>query len=162
MDRQARWNHVMPYRDRLIAVAYRSGAGADAEDVVNDALLTAVTYEDLDVERTWPFLVRVVQRRLVDQHRRNVREQSLRSHGIVVQQSRPFEDDIADRSEAQWAAGLLAKSNTEVAELMWHLVGGATLHQLAAQRGLSTSALQSRVWRALRSLRSRIAWERKR
>lgn len=149
-----RWELVLPYRHRLLALAYRRGAGADAEDLVHDCLLAAARYQWLDPRRPWPFLATVLLRRLIDHYRRAARERALRAHRAIHPRPGSFESDILDQLEAiRVASQLRQRVAPDVVQVVHELAAGATLPELAAARGVSASALQSRVWRALRRFR---------
>ena len=76
----SRWDLVLVHRPRLVALARRCGAGDDAEDVAQEALVRAATFERLDPERAGAFLSAVVARLVTDRHRRVARDLVLRGH----------------------------------------------------------------------------------
>lgn len=158
-----RWEFLVSYRDPLVAVAYRRGARAEAEDVAHEALLAAAEHSDLDMERAWSFLVTVVNRRVADRYRRRAREATMSQNRAMVPRPRSFEHDLVDRAEARWAvAKLPGRVPAEAIEVVRGMADGATLAQLASERGVTTSALQTRVWRALAPIRAEVESERKR
>ena len=151
------WRLLAAYRPRMLALAVRQGAGPDAEDVVQEALLRAATFERLDQQRPWPFLAAVTARLVADHHRRAARDHALRRNVGLAAAPIAFEDDLADRHEAVHAARLLARVvPAEITEVVWRRAGGASWQQLAAEYQQTARALETRARRALLEVRRRI------
>ncbi|MFG3437638.1 RNA polymerase sigma factor [Nonomuraea sp. NPDC047897] len=143
----------MAHRPRLLALAARMGAGADAEDVVQDALLRTATFAGLEEERAWPFLATVTARLVVDHHRRTTREQVLRRHAALMPRPSGFEDAVADWDEARRAATLIALLDPEIHRLLRLRMEGATWAQIGVARGESAAAVEMRYRRATAPVR---------
>ncbi|MEV0597375.1 RNA polymerase sigma factor [Nonomuraea cavernae] len=143
----------MAHRPRLVALAARMGAGADAEDVVQDALLRTATFAGLVEERAWPFLATVTARLVVDHHRRTARDQALRHHAALMPRPHGFEDAVADWDEARRAATLIARLGPEIRHLVRLRMEGATWVQIGVARGESAAAVEMRYRRATAPVR---------
>ncbi|MEU8323848.1 sigma-70 family RNA polymerase sigma factor [Nonomuraea sp. NPDC048881] len=150
---EQRWHVLMAYRPRLLALALRMGAGADAEDVVQDALLRTATFAGLEEERAWPFLATVTARLVVDHHRRTARELVLRRHAALMPRPHGFEDAVADGDEARRAAPLIALLDPEIRHVVRLRMEGATWGQIGVARGESAAAVEMRYRRATAPVR---------
>ncbi|MFF5111373.1 RNA polymerase sigma factor [Streptosporangium sp. NPDC000509] len=150
---EQRWHVLMAHRPRLLALAARMGAGADAEDVVQDALLRTATFANLMEERAWPFLATVTARLVVDHHRRTARDQLLSRHAALMPRPHEFEEAVADGDEARRAATLIARLDPEIRHLLRLRMEGATWGQIGGARGESAAAVEMRYRRATAPVR---------
>ena len=159
---ESRWQTLMPHRRRLMFLAASRGAGQDTEDVVQEALLRAARFERLDERRPWPFLAVVTIRLVADLHRRSARDVSLGRHAALIPHPQAFDDDLLDRDEAAHAAALLRRvASPEIARIMADRANGASWKDLAVLHGVSMAALETRVRRAVRGIRTQIEdWRR--
>lgn len=158
-ERARRWELVVRHRERLVPIALaRTASRADAEDAVQEAMLRAVTYPDLDETRLRAFLTTVTVRLCVDQHRQRQRE--LRS-GTAVFHGECDDGDpepaACDRAEAAWAATVLATLPERQREVVAVRAGGADLAETAQRLHLSYKAVESALSRARTQLRAAMA-----
>lgn len=154
---RTQWELVLAHRPRLVALARQCGAGDDAEDVVQEALVRAATFDRLDPDRVGAFLSTVVARLVVDRHRRAARDYLLSRHARLISRPRDFADEVCDRDEARWAVRLVAAQlPSALHALLASRARGASWHDLAAQYGEAAPALEARTRRALLDIRRRI------
>jgi len=104
-DRQVRWRAVSTLRPMLLRVALAQGVSIeDAEDAVQEALLRAVTSENLDMSRAEAWLTRVTQRLCIDMFRRQARDDRIRGRLGEAETSSPSGEDAAcDHALGAWA-----------------------------------------------------------
>ncbi|MBN6054247.1 sigma-70 family RNA polymerase sigma factor, partial [Nonomuraea sp. RK-328] len=150
---EQRWHVLMAYRPRLLALAARMGAGADTEDVVQDALLRTAAFPGLMEERAWPFLATVTARLVVDHHRRTANDQVLRRHAALMPRPCGFEDAVADWDEGRRAETLIARLAPRIRHLIRLRMDGATWAQIGVSHGESAAAVEMRYRRALAPVR---------
>jgi RNA polymerase sigma factor (sigma-70 family) len=151
------WDQLLVHRPRLVALARRCGAGDDAEDVAQEALVRAATFDRLDRERAGAFLSAVVARLVVDQHRRASRDHLLSRHARLAARPIDFADEVCDRDEARWAVRIAARRLPPgLRVLLRSRAQGVSWRELAARYGEPAPALEARTRRALLDLRRRI------
>lgn len=150
-----RWSAVIAHRERLVRLARVKGAGDEAEDVVQEALLRAATFPELDHERAWPFLSAIVVRRVVDLHRQTARERNLLRHAALAPAvSSGFETELCDRDEARWVAReFLKHAPPALLSIIRRRLAGTPWQEIAADSRQSPSALETRVRRAMADFR---------
>lgn len=154
-----RWELLLPYRDKLVRLAGRLGAGPESEDIVHEAMIAASQYVDLDPARALTFLVHLVRRRVIDLHRSHARHRALLLRSTALAQlSRSFEHEVVERDEAVRVHKRLARElPAEIMGIVWrHYVGGVAWADLANELDENLNSLKTRVHRALRAAVLRI------
>jgi DNA-directed RNA polymerase specialized sigma24 family protein len=149
------------YRPRLVGLASRMGVGWDAaEDVASEALVRAACARALagGVGDPLPYLYVVVVNLARDELRRAARDAAAGRDMRLVPRQRMVEDDVVVRDRAAWALRRLWETEpaVTVAMVVRLVDGDLSWAQLADEFGMSVSAAQSRVWRALVRLRARL------
>jgi len=147
------------YYDRCLRLAtHLMGAGADAEDAVQDAFLRAyrhlATYQERDRFSAWLFRILVNQCRTSGARQRNVA--ALEARAAMEAGVEPLVDHPADRTamteELERAMAQLDADQREAVVLKF--TEEMTYDEMAAVTGVGVSALKMRVQRACRRLRA--------
>jgi RNA polymerase sigma-70 factor (ECF subfamily) len=148
------------YYDRCLRLAtHLLGAGGDAEDAVQDALLRAYrhlgAYQERDRFSAWLFRIVVNQCRTIGARRRGV--QALHQRAWIEQgDAEPAEEHPAEREatreELERALGRLDADQREAVVLKF--TEDMTYDEMAAVTGVGVSALKMRVQRACKRLRA--------
>jgi DNA-directed RNA polymerase specialized sigma24 family protein len=105
-----------------------------------------------------PYLFVVVVNLARDELRRAARDAAAGRDMRLVPRQRMVEDDVVVRDRAAWALRRLWETEpaVTVAMVVRLVDGDLSWAQLADEFGMSVSAAQSRVWRALVRLRARL------
>jgi RNA polymerase sigma factor (sigma-70 family) len=143
------WSRLLDLRPALIRLALsRTGDPSDAEDCVQEAMLRAAQYADLDLDRVEPFLVVLVSRIATDVHRRRARDSRLgeRLASRVAPQS-TFEDDVCDRAEAAWVHESLRYLGKRERAVVEALAEGKTLSETVQSLGVTYKAAETALFR---------------
>jgi RNA polymerase sigma factor (sigma-70 family) len=161
--RRARWLRAWGSRALLLRVARRHGVSReDAEDVVQEAVLRAVEHPEIPDEQLRAWLVVVTTRLCLDEHRRRVREvkrwERQSAHAMVQQPGQYLEDEVCDRSEADWVTSLAAELlPSRQAQALRLAAAGCDVQQVASQLGVRYRAAESLVARGRRTLRTAVS-----
>jgi RNA polymerase sigma factor (sigma-70 family) len=160
-----RLQSLWSYRPRLVRFALGMGACSFvAEDIASEALVRAAFARTLAVEvgNPLPYLVAVAGNLMRDEFRRAAHDAALSRRTQVVPRQRDLENEVVDRDYAVRALRRLRDSEpaTTVEMLVWLVEADLTWAELAREFDLTTSAVQSRVWRALARLRARLRDDR--
>lgn len=155
---ESRWRAVAPLRLMLVRVGLAQGVSReDAEDAAQEALLRAVTADNLDMTRVEAWLTRVTQRLCVDRHRQRARDERLQRRMAAADALCPSaEDAICDQALGAWAlrhADLLAPRERDV------LFARAEGHDAAATArilGLTYKSAESAYTRARAKMRATV------
>ncbi len=163
-DLRERWMVVLPYRDRLLRVARRQALNAeDAEDCVQEALLRAVAVEPFDATRIEGWLVTVVRRLAVDQHRDRTRCRRAGTRAAMRELPEPAPDEVVlDAAEANWLREHVAGLAGRERDVLVHRAAGMSPTEAARALGVSDKAANSAYTRARHHLqvvwRATLAW----
>jgi RNA polymerase sigma-70 factor (ECF subfamily) len=155
---------LRPHLDRLYRLAYRlTGAGADAEDLVQDVLVKVYGRRDelTSLDALGPWLGRVLYNRFVDQSRQFARK---RMRAVSVESAQSGAELASDVPGPDAQAGLaydisrleqaLAKLSQEHrAVVLMHDSEGYKLSEIQAITGIPVGTLKSRLHRARARLR---------
>jgi RNA polymerase sigma-70 factor (ECF subfamily) len=156
-DVARRWTLVSEHRDRLLRIARARVRPADADDVVQEAMLRCVEYPLLDESRVGALLTTLTMRLCVDLHRTRIRE--LRAGTAVLHRevAEPGpEESVCDRAEAEWVSGIAATLPPRQREALALRAEGVAVAEAAHAMHLSYKAFESTLSRARRSLRSHL------
>jgi len=134
---------------------------ADAEDVVQEVLLTVLRGPDVvaGVERVLGWLMTLVQRRAVDLVRRESRRRRAEADDEVAALLDPAEAEDPEASEAAVqaiAAALGELPPEQVAAFVGNALEGRTFRELAAESGTPPGTLMARKKRAADHIRGRL------
>lgn len=157
-DRDARWRAVATMRPMLVRIGLAQGVSLeDAEDAAQEALVRAVTSDNLDMTRAEAWLTRVTQRLCIDRHRQRTRDERLQLRIAPVDALCPSpEDAVCDQALGEWAlrhADLLAPRERDV------LFARADGHDAAAAAhllGLTYKSAESAYTRARAKMRAAV------
>lgn len=153
-----RWELVLPHRERALRVARaRAASSADAEDLAQEALLRAVTVENLDPATVGGLITTIVKNLATDDLRR--RTTGVRYERRLSADDRPVApvgERICDASEAQWLHERLSALPQGDREVLLHRAAGHSVAGAARVLGLTYKAVESAQTRARRALL--IAW----
>jgi len=129
----------------------------DAEDLIQEAFLRLHVYcQNAAVRRQGAFLARTVLNLSIDLHRKERRElyceEPLESLALVDLRPTP-EEDLAAQQRMARAAAVLDALNPRTREIfLMHRVEGYGCAHIAAQFGISVSAVEKHIARAVLSL----------
>jgi RNA polymerase sigma factor (sigma-70 family) len=151
-DHAALWALVVPFRDRLVALARARGLSShDAQDVAHHVLCRAVERGSLDPDRVEAYLVRAATTRCQDLLLAARRQEELlaRSHGDDRLAGR-VDEAVCDRAHLTWLLGKLPAREQKVVLLS---VSGETVTGIAAATGLSYPTVDRLLSRARKEMR---------
>jgi RNA polymerase sigma factor (sigma-70 family) len=155
----ARWAAIAAHRERLLRMARRRcPTRADAEDVVQEALLRCATFPDLDEARIGQFLTSVTTRLCADTYRHA--ERQARAAGRLGGETPPAADpaDVACRdADVQELASLLATLPERQRAVLVDRASGLSVGQIGSRHALSYKAVESALSRARAAMRMALA-----
>jgi RNA polymerase sigma-70 factor (ECF subfamily) len=141
----------------MVRLARRRGAGADAEDVAQEALLRAASQPGLDLDRAFSYLAKITSNLVLDLHRRARKEQLLRTHAGLASRPCPPDEDVEERDLARHAARLVSSLAPELRSILFLRRDGATWPQVGAKLGQRAATAEMRYRRAMLPLRQQLA-----
>ncbi|MEU9093781.1 RNA polymerase sigma factor [Streptomyces sp. NPDC087901] len=148
-----RWSLLMTHRDRILRLARSRLADAqEAEDCVQEALLRAATFRNLDENRIGPFLTTVTLRLCTDVHRRDERHRRL-LRATWMQQAAGPEEQICAAYEEAWVLRQVERLAGREQEVILARVNGISTREFASRLGISDKAAESAFTRARARLR---------
>ena len=154
-----RWALASEHQERLFRIALaRVADPADAEDVVQEAMLRCVAYRHLDETRISSMLTTLTLRLCVDLHR--VRRRDLRAGTEMLSREVADvgpEESVCDRAEAEWVTSIAARLPARQWEALTLKASGIEIADAASAMNLSYKAVESALSRARSSVRSRLA-----
>lgn len=103
MRRELSWDVIASHRERLMRLVRRRLPNAqDAEDCVQEAMLRAAAYGDLDRDRIGPFLTSVALRLCVDHYRELERSRRLLRRAADVRTPEMPDEGVCDKDFGRW------------------------------------------------------------
>lgn len=153
---EQRWASLLPHRDSAVRLARSRGAGADAEDVVQEALLRAASHPGLDLNRAKSYLAKIVVNLVIDLHRQSAKEDRLRTHAGLVPSPQLDNEVVEDRDLARQATQLVSAMAPELRTILFLRRDGATWTQVGQMLGEPPTKAEMRYRRAMRPLRQRL------
>jgi RNA polymerase sigma-70 factor (ECF subfamily) len=150
-----RWEIVLPHAERLRRIASRRLASADeADDVVQEAMLRAVTFEHLDAGYAGQFLTSVTVRLCADVHRDRDRQLRVGVRDAVraVPQNDPHED-VLDIAEARWLYGECLKLPGRERAVMLARARGLSVREAAGHLGVGVKSAEAALTKARHRMR---------
>lgn len=163
-DHRAIFDQVLPLLPELRGYLRRRLAACDVEDVIQDVFLRLARREAADeVEIPKRYLYRVAKAALIDRHRRSASRCSAQ-HCELSDLNHPA-DEISPlrvlqaREDVRAAREVIAAMPERRREILIALrLEGASLKEVAARYGISTSAVEKHLTRALQSLSENLAF----
>ncbi|MQY22617.1 RNA polymerase sigma factor [Nocardia macrotermitis] len=153
-----RWAIVLRERERLLGLARgRLGAGGDAEDCVQEAMIRVATYDRLDETRLSALLTTVTLRLCVDSLRRSTRDANLARRswqGGAIAQAESAEYRICERAAGRWLLGYVERLGTREREVLLARASGLSTAEAACELAISHKSAESAFTRARRRLRT--------
>lgn len=151
----ARWALVLPHRERLRRIAARRLACRDeVDDVVQEAMLRAVTFERLDPAYAGQFLSTVTVRLCADVQRDRARQLrvGVRDALRTVEPGDPH-DTLLDQAEAQWLYGECLKLPPRESAVMLARASGMSVKETASCLGVGTKSAEAALTKARHRMR---------
>lgn len=152
-----RWAALLAHRDSLVRLARRRGAGNDAEDIAQEAMLRAAVRPELDLARVKSYLAKIVTNLVTDLHRRAAKEETLRLHAGLLPRPPDADEEVEQRQLAQHAARLVSGLAPDVRRILSRRGDGASWPQISAELGERRAAIEMRYRRAVLPLRQQLA-----
>jgi RNA polymerase sigma-70 factor (ECF subfamily) len=150
-----RWKIVLPHAERLRRIAARRLASPDeADDVVQEAMLRAVTFEQLDEGYAGQFLTSVTVRLCADMHRERDRQLrvGVRDAARVVAHTDPHED-VLDTAEARWLYRECLKLPGRERAVVLARARGLSVREAAGTLGVGVKSAEAALTKARHRMR---------
>ena len=154
-DLDARWALVLPHQERLRRIATRRLSCRDeVDDVVQEAMLRAVTFERLDPAYAGQFLTSVTVRLCADVQRDRARQLrvGVRDALRTVEPGNPH-DTLLDRDEARWLYGECLKLPARECAVMLARASGLSVKETATSLGVGTKSAEAALTKARHRMR---------
>jgi RNA polymerase sigma-70 factor (ECF subfamily) len=154
-DLDARWALVLPHRERLRRIAARRLSCRDeVDDVVQEAMLRAVTFERLDPAYAGQFLSTVTVRLCADVQRERARQLrvGVRDALRTVEPGDPH-DTLLDTAEARWLYGECLKLPPRESAVMLARASGMSVKETASTLGVGTKSAEAALTKARHRMR---------
>jgi RNA polymerase sigma factor (sigma-70 family) len=153
--RAARWQLVLPHAERLRRIAARRLTCADeVDDVVQEALLRAATFERLEEAYVGQFLTSVTVRLCADVQRERVRQLKVGVRDAVrtVDVEDPHEA-LLDHDEAQWLYTECLKLPSRECEVVLARASGLSVREAAGALGVGVKSAEAALTKARHRMR---------
>jgi RNA polymerase sigma factor (sigma-70 family) len=143
---------------RLMGLLRRRGrTTADAEDIIQEAFLKLETYcRRQEVKDAEAFLVRTALNISIDSHRKGKRSRLVPEavEDLVLTDPRPLPDELVSARQRfdRLRAALESLPPRAREALLLHRLDGYSYEQIAAQLGISVSAVEKNIGRAMYQL----------
>lgn len=153
-ERFDRWEELAAHREQLLIVArHRTATEQDAEDVVQEALLRAWTYQGLRLETAAAWMTRVVINLSVDSWRWRRRLTSLDAlEGSPA--TGTHEDGVCDQAEAVWVAQHVGRLPVRQARALHLKAEGLSVSEISSTMQVPVSAGEALLKRARVAMRA--------
>lgn len=151
----ARWALVLPHQERLRRIASRRlGCRDEVDDVVQEAMLRAVTFERLDPAYAGQFLTTVTVRLCADVQRDRARQLrvGVRDALRTVEPGEPH-DTLLDQEEARWLYGECLKLPARECAVMLARASGLSVKETATTLGVGTKSAEAALTKARHRMR---------
>ena len=150
-----RWELVLPHAERLRRIAIRRLASPDeADDVVQEAMLRAVTFEQLDADYAGQFLTAVTVRLCADVHRDRDRQLRVGVRDAVraVPHCDPH-DELLDTAEARWLYDECLKLPRRERAVVFARARGMSVRDAAVTLGVGVKSAEAALTKARHRMR---------
>jgi RNA polymerase sigma-70 factor (ECF subfamily) len=154
-DVAARWPLVLPHEERLRRIAARRlGCKDEVDDVVQEAMLRAVTFERLDPAYVGQFLTTVTVRLCADVQRDRVRQLrvGVRDALRTVDPADPT-DTLLDLAEARWLYDECLKLSPREFAVVFARANGMSVKEAALTLGVGTKSAEAALTKARHRMR---------
>ncbi|MGW6568389.1 RNA polymerase sigma factor [Streptomyces sp. NPDC054975] len=150
-----RWELLLPHRERLYRLArVRLTGHQDAEDCVQEALLRAAGYRDLDADRVGPFLTSITLRLCVDVYRHRERTRRfLHQHSFAPETASGPEEAACAAAEGAWMLQQVQRLGGRERDVVLARIEGTSTREAADHLGISIKAAEGAFTRARARLR---------
>ncbi|HEV2891518.1 MAG TPA: sigma-70 family RNA polymerase sigma factor [Frankiaceae bacterium] len=154
-DLDARWALVLPHYERLRRIATRRLSCRDeVEDVVQEAMLRAVTFDRLDPAYVGQFLSTVTVRLCADVQRDRVRQLRVGVRDALRSVESPDPNDtVLDRAEARWLYGECLKLPPRESAVVLARASGMSVKETAVSLGVGTKSAEAALTKARHRMR---------
>jgi RNA polymerase sigma factor (sigma-70 family) len=150
---ESRWELLLPHRDRLLRLTrHRLPNLQDAEDCVQETLLRAASFADLDEPRVGAFLSATALRLCVDHYRRAERVRKLGQRMAMVEKPPGPEDIVCDQDLGLWLLGYASQLRGRERQVLLARSQGLSVAEAADVLGISLKAAESAFTRARKRL----------
>jgi len=150
-----RWALVLPHSDRLRRIARRRlGSADEADDVVQEALLRAVTFPGLDEAYVGQFLTTVTVRLCADVQRDRTRQLRVGVRDAIrtVAPHDPH-DTLLDHAEARWLYDRMAELPQRESAVVLARARGLSVREAATHLGLGVKSAEAALTKARHRMR---------
>jgi RNA polymerase sigma factor (sigma-70 family) len=150
-----RWKLLLPHRERLRGLVRRRLANPqDAEDCVQETILRAASFTDLDEARVGPFLTSTALRLCVDYYRTAERQHRLRQRVAVIEKPLCPEEIVCERELGLWMLDQARRLRGRERQVMLARAEGMSITQAADHLRISVKAAESAFTRGRARLRA--------
>jgi RNA polymerase sigma factor (sigma-70 family) len=148
-----RWELLLPHRERLLSLTRRRLPSLqDAEDCVQETLLRAACFADLDEPRVGAFLSATALRLCVDHYRRADAVRRLGRRIAAVEKSPGPEDMVCDQDLGSWLLAYATQLHGREQQVMLARAQGLSVAEAAVRLGITVKAAESAFTRARKRL----------
>jgi RNA polymerase sigma-70 factor (ECF subfamily) len=149
-----RWELLLPHSERLRRLARsRLSNSQDAEDCVQETLLRAAKFDNLDERRVGAFLTSTALRLCVDHYRDSNRQQRLRQRSATGDRSVGPEEIICEHDVGNWMMEQARRLQGREREVMLARADGMSTAEAANRLGISTKSAERAFTRGRARLR---------
>ena len=150
-----RWQLLLPHVDRLRRLARaRLYSVQDAEDCVQETLLRAAVFADLDEHRVGGFLTSTLLRLCVDVHRRADRQHRLRQRIGATDRTPGPEEVVCEADVGAWMMAEAEQLQGRERQVMLARADGMSAADAARHLQVSVKSVESAFTRARAKLRA--------
>lgn len=149
-----RWALVLEHRERLHRlVRTRLPEPSDVEDVVQEALIRAVCFADLDEARVGALLTTTALRLCADTYRTRARQQRMLCRIVVTTAPPGPEEIVCDHQLGQWLMRRLEHLPDRERQVLLARASGLSTTEAASRFQISTKAAEGAFTRGRARLR---------
>jgi RNA polymerase sigma factor (sigma-70 family) len=143
------WHQIIDHRERLTRIVRRRLADPqDVEDCVQEAILRAASYKNLDRARIGHFLTSVAMRLCVDHYRHADRNRRLAQRAVSGVELEGPEEHVCDVEFARWLFSQLVHLKGREREVMLARAAGVSTVEFARRNDISVKSAESAFTRA--------------
>ena len=148
------WPALLSHRERLRRlVRRRLGHTDEVDDCVQEVLIRAATFADLDESRLGKLLTSIALRLCVDNYRSRVRQWQLISRSVVEHATGP-EEAVCEQAMGSWLLRQVGELSRREQDVIMARAQGMSTAQAAVSLGISHKSAESAYTRARARLRA--------
>ena len=148
------WEVIAGHRERLMRLVRRRLPNTqDAEDCVQEAMVRAAAYGDLDRERIGPFLTSVALRLCVDHYREQERSRRLLPRAADVRTPETPDEGVCDKDFGRWLLRQVHLLRGRERQVVLARAQGISTMEFARMHQISVKAAEGAFTRARARLR---------